>query len=319
VLKALLTLCPRAIGALALMACFVFASCSINRTALQMTADAMTGGVRSSTVFTGDNDPELVGDSLPLLIKTFELLREQLPDHEGLNLQTGSLEVMYANAFIEGPAERLPATAFAQKKFQLDRAKNLYLRADQVLKAELELKFPGLGAALAAGNPGPVLAKAQKTDVPLLYWESAAVMSAFALTPLDVSLSVRVKDVDALMARAYALDPDYDEGTLDEFYISYYGSLPEGLGGSKDLAKAHFEAALKKDKGLSAGPYVAYAQAVSVPNQDYPEFKKLLTAALAIPVDEVSSHRLVNILSQRKANWLLAQKDDLFLDTGDAP
>lgn len=311
--------CSRAAGVLTLVAVWSLSSCSMSQVALRMTADAMTGGVRSSTVFTGDDDPELVGDSLPVLIKTFELMREQLPDHEGLSLQTGSLEVMYANAFVQGPAERLPAGQFDLKRAQLDRARKLYLRADRVLKAALEQKFPGLTSALASGTAGPLLAKAEKTDVPLLYWESAAVMSAFALAPLDVTLSVRVKGIETLMARAYALDPDYDEGTLDEFYISFYGSLPEGMGGSKVLAKEHFEAALKKDKGLSAGPYVAYAQAVSLPNQDYPEFKSLLEKALAIRVEEPSTHRLVNILSQRKAEWLLAQKDDLFVDTGDAP
>jgi len=246
-------------------------------------------------------------------------MREQIPDHEGLNLQTGSIEVMYANAFVQGPAERLPASQFDRKHEQLDRARRLYLRADKVLRAELELKFPGLGAALADGKGERLLAKAKKSDVPLLYWESAAVMSAFALAPFDVSLSVRVKDVAVLMARAYALDPDFDDGSLDEFYISFYGSLPEGLGGSRTLAKDHFDAAVRKTKGLSAGAYVAYAQAVSVPNQDYPEFKRLLEAALAVPLDKAPAHRLVNILSQRKAAWLLAQKDDLFVDTGDAP
>jgi len=272
-----------------------------------MAADAMTG-VRSSTVFTGDDDPELVGDSLPVLIKTFELMREQLPDHEGLNLQTGSLEVMYANAFVQGPAEMLPASQNAVKRTQLDRALRLYLRADRVLKAELEYKFPGFS-----------IAKAKKSDVPLLYWESAAILSALALAPYDVNLSVRVKEAQALLDRAYALDPDFDDGALDELLISFYGSLPPSLGGDKALAQLHFEAAVTKGHGNSAGPYVAYAQAISVPNQDYPGFKKLLDAALAISVDAFPSRRLVNILAQRKAAWLLAQKDDLFIDTGDAP
>jgi len=305
------------LGAL-LLATLALSSCSINRTALQLVADAMTG-VRSSTVFTGDDDPELVGDSLPLLIKTFELMREQLPDHEGLNLQTGSLEVMYANAFVQGPAEMLPSNQFDRKRTQLDRARKLYLRADRVLKAELEYKFPGLAASWASGSSGPLLSKAKKGDVPLFYWESAAVMSALALSPTDVNLSVRVKEVTVLMARAYELDPDFDDGTLDEFYIAFYGSLPPGLGGDKALAKGHFDAAVKKTGGTSAGPYLAYAQAVSLPNQDYPEFKRLLQAALAISVDVAPAHRLVNILAQRKAAWLLAQKDDLFIDTGEAP
>jgi len=305
--------------ALLLSAFLVLSSCATtNKLALGAVANALAG-TQSSTVFTGDDDPELVGESLPVFIKTFEALREQLPHHQGLILQTGSLEVMYANAFVQGPAQRLPADQFDQKRFQLDRALKLYLRADKVLKAGLELRFPGLEKALAEGTAEPLLAKANKNDVPLLYWESAAVMSAFALAPLDVALSVRVKGVTALMARAYALDPNYGDGTLDEFYISFYGALPDGLGGSKVLAKRHFDTALLKDKGQEAGPYLAYVQAVSLPNQNFPEFKKLLKAALAIDVDKDPSHRLVNILAQTEARWLLAHKDDLFLDTGDTP
>ena len=178
---------------------------------------------------------------------------------------------------------------------------------------ELELKFPGLRKALAADSAAPLLAKATKADVPFLYWESAAIMSAFALAPLDVGLSVRVKEARALMARAYALDPDFGGGTLDEFYISFYGSLPAGMGGNKALAKEAFERALRKGGGKTAGPYVAYALAVSIPNQDYAEFKSLLDAALAVGLDS-PFNRLANILAQRKAAWLIAHQDDLFVD-----
>ena len=267
-----------------------------------------------STVFTGDNDPELVGDSLPLLIKMFETLQEQLPDHEGLNLQTGSLTIMYANAFVQTPAEVLPPDQADRKKEQLERAKKLYLRGEKFIMHELELKFPGIRGKLASDSAGPLLAKAKKADVPFLYWESAAIMAAFALTPLDIELSVRVKEAKALMARAYELDPDFGGGSIDEFYISFYGALPESMGGDKALARKHFEAAVKKGGGKTCGPYVAYATAISLPNQDYPEFKKMLDAALAISVDDSPANRLVNTLAQRKAAWLLAHQDDLFID-----
>jgi len=298
---------------LGLLLFLAMSSCSVNRIALRMTADAMTG-VGRSTVFTGDDDPELVGDSLPLLLKMYETLQEQLPDHEGLNLQTGSLTIMYANAFVQTPAEVLPPNQAEKKKDQLERAKKLYLRGERLIIHELELKFPGIKAALAAGSASPLLAKAKKADVPLLYWESAAIMSAFALSPLDIGLSVRVKEAKALMARAYTLDSNFGGTSLDEFYIAFYGSLPESLGGDKALAKRHFDLAVKKGGGKAAGPYVAYVSAISIPNQDYTEFKTLITAALAVNVDDVPANRLVNILAQRKAAWLLAHQDDLFLD-----
>ena len=288
-------------------------SCSLNRIALRMSADAMSA-VGPSTVFTGDDDPQLVGDSLPLLIKMYETLQEQLPDHEGLNLQTGSLTIMYANAFVQTPAEVLPPDQGERKRQQLERAKKLYLRGEKFLMHELELKFPGIQSALAADSAGPLLAKAKKADVPFLYWESVAILAAFSLSPLDIGLSVRVKEAKVLMARAYTLDPNFGGGSLDELYISFYGALPASLGGDRALAKKHFEEALKKGKGKNCGPYVAYATAVSIPNQDYPEFKTLIDAALAINVEDSPPNRLVNILAQRKAAWLLAHREDLFLD-----
>lgn len=292
----------------------VLGSCSVNRLAVQWTADALTG-MNRSTVFTGEDDPELVADSLPLLLKANEVLLEQLPEHAGLNLQTGSLTVMYANAFVQGPAEQLPVTAGTQKREALARAEKLYRRAERVLAQALERRFPGLWEAFASGDPAPLLARAQAGDVPLLYWESAAVMSAFALAPLDVGLSVKVKVVHRLMARAYALDPDWNHGGLDEFYISFYGALPPSLGGNQDLASQHFEAAVRKQKGRGAGAYLAYATVVSMPNQDYRQFRLLIDAALAVDVDANSDMRLVNTLAQRKARWLLANQDDFFLDT----
>jgi hypothetical protein len=57
-----------------------------------------------------ENDPEIVADSLPTLIKTMEAVLASDPENEGLGLTVGSAYIMYANAFVEGtgqsPAER---------------------------------------------------------------------------------------------------------------------------------------------------------------------------------------------------------------------
>jgi len=52
-----------------------------------------------------------------------------------------------------------------------------------------------------------------------------------------------------------------------------------------------------------------------VPAQDYRQFRLLVDAALAVDLDANPELRLVNTLAQRKARWLLAHQDDLFLDT----
>ncbi|HUP45598.1 MAG TPA: TRAP transporter TatT component family protein, partial [Thermoanaerobaculia bacterium] len=58
------------------------------------------------------------------------------------------------------------------------------------------------------------------------------------------------------------------------------------------------------------------AEALSVPDQNRQEFSELLERALAIDPDARPEWRLQNILAQRRAAWLLAHHEDLFLDTG---
>ncbi|MDR0569125.1 MAG: TRAP transporter TatT component family protein, partial [Spirochaetaceae bacterium] len=114
------------------------------------------------------------------------------------------------------------------------------------------------------------------------------------------------------------LDPDYGNGTLDEFYILFYGSLPSSIGGDRAKAEEHFKRAKEKTKGLSAGPYVSYAQSIAIPAQDYETFKDSLEKALAIDPDAEPSNRLVNILAQRKARYLLDNAENYFFGIGDS-
>jgi len=281
-------------------------SCSINKMAIKAVSDALTG-TGSADVFTSDPDPRLVGDALPFAIKMYETLLSQNPDHQGLLLTTGSLFVMYANAFVQGPAEMLDPIDFYDERIEgLDRAKALYLRGNELLYSALDKKYPGFGAAtVQAGTLMPLLQKCKKDDVPLLYWTVASGISAYSIDVFDFNLGSRISEWDAMIARAYELDPDFNNGAIDDFYILFYAALPETMGGDKAKAEIHFTRALEKSHFLAAGPYVSYAKAICIPAQDYDGFKENLEKALAIDPDEDPSNRLVNILSQRKARHLL--------------
>jgi predicted anti-sigma-YlaC factor YlaD len=62
-----------------------------------------------------------------------------------------------------------------------------------------------------------------------------------------------------------------------------------------------------------AGPFVALAGSVAVQKQNVTEFKDLLHRALAIDPDARPEWRLVNLILQRRARWLLSRTDELFL------
>jgi predicted anti-sigma-YlaC factor YlaD len=292
---------------------FSFTACSINKMAIRAVSDALTGE-GSSAVFTGDSDLQLVGDALPFAIKMYESLLASNPNHPGLILTTGSLFVMYANAFVQSPVEFLPIEQYEERQTALERARRLYLRGADILYGGLEKKYPGFGGASAEGALETYLARMTRADVPLLYWTSAGYLSAYSLDPFDLKLGSRVPDLMAWINRAYELDPDFNNGALDEFYILALSALPESLGGDKTKVAVHFDRALEKSRGLLAGPYVSYAQAVLIPAQDYEGFKANLEKALSLDVDADPPNRLVNILAQKKARLLLDTAYNYFLE-----
>jgi predicted anti-sigma-YlaC factor YlaD len=279
--------------------------------AVGMVADALSSG--ESTVFTGDDDPELVGDSLPFALKLYESLLEQVPKHEGLNLATGSGFIMYANAYIHDKAMYLSDIEYKKKEALQIRAKKLYLRGRDRLLKVLEWKYPGFSESLQTDNFGAFLQKIKKKDVPFLYWSGAGWMGAYSVDPFDLDLSVTIKKAAIIMEQALKLDETYGDGAIHSFYISYYGSMPENLGGDEEKAYYHFNKAIKISDNLTAGPYVSLATSVSINNQNAEEFKKLPKKALEIDVNQKPNSRLVNILNQRKAKWLLENIGDFFL------
>ncbi len=80
----------------------------------------------------------------------------------------------------------------------------------------------------------------------------------------------------------------------------------------------HFKQALDLSKGRKAGLFVSYAEALAVPQQNRDEFTRLLEQAIAINPDMHTDNRLLNLVAQRRARWLLERTDDLIL-AGDQP
>jgi predicted anti-sigma-YlaC factor YlaD len=286
-------------------------SCSLNKVAVNLVANTLSSG--DSTVFTGEEDPQLVADALPFAMKLYESLLEQTPENEDLLLTTGSIFTMYANAFVQTPASMLPESEYERQQQMLERAKKLYLRGRGYLLRALELRYPGFGEYLKAGDLEQALAPTEIEDVSLLFWTAASWLGAFSTDTFDMELLLNLSKPIALLNRALELDDAWSDGMIHDTLISIYGSLPAAMGGSQEKARYHFEKAVEYSKGLSPSPYVALAGTVSVANQDAKEFKQLLTQAIAINPDDNPDNRLQILLSQEKARWMLDHIEDFFL------
>ncbi len=287
-------------------------SCSINKLVNKKLADALSSD-NSGTVFTGDNDPELVGDALPFAIKMYESVLASVPDHQGLQLKTGSVYIMYANAFLHTPASMMSDNSFHEKEFKFKRARNLYLRGRDILLKALNKKYPGFLKDIHGGRHDIALSRTDNSDVQLLYWAGAGWMGAYAIDPFDSEMGLTLPVAAALMNRVKVLAPDFNKGALNDFFIMYYGSLPEHMGGSSDKAREYFKRTVKETKGSTLSPYLSLATTVSVKEQNVKEFRELLKKALEIDITKFRENLLVNTIYRRKAEWYLRHEEDFFL------
>jgi predicted anti-sigma-YlaC factor YlaD len=286
--------------------------CSFRKTTVNMVAGSLS---KESTgeVFSGDDDPQLVGDALPFTIKLYESLVATSPNNPMLLLATGRALCMYAYAYVQMPAEQLSYNELAEKEEMLERSKHLYLRALHDILTALSLRHHHFSDAFENNDFETAFKTITIRDTSYLYWAGAAWMAAFTADKSDVTLAVDIPKAVALIKKVLDFKDSYGEGAAHEFFISYYGALPAAMGGSEEKARQHFALAVKYSRGLKLSPYIALATTISVKNQDLREFKSLLETALKINVNKNTMNRLVNILNQQKARWLLEHSDNFFL------
>lgn len=293
-----------------LMLCISLTSCSIRSIAIKSVADGLSSG---SNIFASDNDPELVRDAIPFGLKMYESLLEKTPRHKDLLLTTARGFTQYAYAFVQFEADLKEDSDLAMAIALRKRAQSLYLRARDYAARGLEVDHPAFMTALQVDVQSALKPMTRK-DVPYLYWMGASWAAAIAVSGDNLDLLSEINIVEAIMNRAIELDEAFNYGALHEFFIAFDGGRSEAMGGNLKRARLHFDRVIELTEGKKVSPYVSLAQNVSVKQQDVEEFKKLLKLGLSVNLDDGPLFRLENIISQRKAKWLLSRIEDLFLD-----
>ncbi len=303
------------LSAILFIACSVL-QCSVKSLAMAKISDALTQS-SGSTVFTGDNDPELIGDALPVLIKIHESLVHRQSEDAALLRATGRLCVLYAYAYIQLPAKKDRLTDAARFRHETERAKKMFLRARGYCLDALELRHPGFTDVLLQHNPDSALGMTTEADTAFLYWASMAWMGAITADKSDIGLMISMPRAVSLMDRAYSYNPDFDNGAIHEFYLSYYAGLPPSMGGSIEKAKIHFKKAVALTDGKKVGPYLSMASTVAVNTQDAALFEAMCDSAYAIDIDQYPHYRLMNTIHLRQLAWYRSNKDRFFVITSD--
>ena len=286
------------------------AGCSVRRYAINKIGDALAAG---GSTYESDEDIQLVGDALPFGLKLIESLLAESPNHRGLLMAACQGFTTYAYVYVQRDADKIADEDIQAANVIRARARRLYLRAHRYGMRGLEVSHRGISEQLR-NSPATAAAALVKKDVPLVYWTAAALGSAISVGRNDAELLARLPEVASLLDRAIALDESWQQGALHEFHVVFASSRPGGP--DYNAIQKHFDRALELSKGNHAALFVAYAEAVSVPKQDAVQFRAMLGKALDIDPNETEEIRLVNLIAQERATWLLQRIDDLILDAG---
>jgi predicted anti-sigma-YlaC factor YlaD len=296
------------VGALVML--LMVGGCSVKRYAINTVGDILASG---DSVYESDNDIALVGEALPFSLKLVESLLAESPHHRGLLLTAARGFVLYAYAYVHYDAEQAALEDLDRARALRDRARGLYLRAFGYALRAAEQAYPGFADTLSSQPEAAarMITGSDEEDIALLYWTAASLGLAISVSKNEPALLVRLPEVEALLDRALALDETWHAGALHEFKITWAASQP--LRANPEEMRFHYERALALSQGRYASVYVAYAEAVALPSQDRASFVALLEKALAIDPDVAPEHRLLNLIAQRRARWLLTRIDQLFL------
>ena len=282
-------------------------ACSAKQIGLNRMADALT---TTASLYGRDNDIELVRAAAPSTLKLVEMVLEEQPNHVGLLTTACTGFTQYSYGFLHVDAEVAEASDPARAEELRTRAGLMYERARGYCTRALEVRHRGFRDALAR-DPAQILGRMGAADVPNLYWLAVAWTAEMSLAKNQLLRLQELVTVRALFARALAIDEAWDRGAIHEAMIAVEG-MPALLGGSVERATKHFNRAIELSKGGSAFAYVTMATSVDLPARDRAAFDRRLKAALAIDVNAEPASRLVTLVAQKRARFLLSRAAALF-------
>ena len=175
-----------------------------------MVADMLSQ--EGSVLFTGENDPVLVGDALPFALKLYEALLETDPENSQLLLATGKAYCLYAYAYIQNPAELLPDEEYEKQERELKRAERMYNRAKGYLETALAMENSAFFSAYINNSVQEAFQYCDAQDIPYLYWTAAAGMGAFSTNPFDMAQLLAAPKYVDILKKVIELDESFDKG-----------------------------------------------------------------------------------------------------------
>ena len=242
------------------------------------------------------DDPALIESGLPAYLLAVDGLISQNPDSAALHSAGAQLFALYGSRFAT-PERAVTLTAKARR----------YGDRGICLAHEPACHWAGADFTRFVAE----LEGVGKKEIGPLYSYAVAWLANLDATSEDWTAVAELPWVEAVLARALALDETYEEGALHG-YLGILTSLrPPALGGQPEVARRHFERAIELSGGRDLSIKVEYAKRYARLVFDQELHDRLLTEVLGAPVD-APRKTLFNVLARQEAQTLLASSKEYF-------
>lgn len=156
------------------------------------------------------------------------------------------------------------------------------------------------------------LARAQKNDVPSLFWGSLAWLTWIQQQQGAPAAMADLVAVEKIMTRLLALDETFQKGALHLFFGGLLATRPAMIGGNLEGSRQHFERALTISNNSFLLIQATYAETYARLTLDKRLHDRLLKEVVDFPLQSAPESALSNAIAQRKAARLL--EEDYFAE-----
>lgn len=250
----------------------------------------------SATILSHD-EPETVKQAIPTYLILLSSLIRGDQDNVDLLISGSRLYGSYASVFVEDRERkiRLSKRAFAYA----EHAVCIQLPKSCATKTMSYHEFE------------QIIKGFKKEDAPVLFAYGTAWAGLIQANSADWNAVAELPKAKAIIARVLQLDETISNGDAHLYMGVMESLLPPAMGGKPEVAKKHFERALKISKRKNLMAFLLYAEKYARLLFDRELHDKLLNELLAVNVRN-SKTLLIDTIARDKAKELLVSADDYF-------
>lgn len=242
-------------------------------------------------------DPELVRTAAPAYLLMLDALVATYPDDETFLIPAAKLYGAYAGVF-SNDEEQTRRMANRAKEYALralcENEEDLCLALDQQVE-DIKIELEDL----------------DEDELNLVYTFASSLASWIQANSNDWDAVAQLPKVKTLFKWVLSYDADYDNGTAQVYMGVLESQLPPSLGGRPDLAKMHFENAIRASNGHHLMAKVLYAQQYARLLFEKELHDRLLMEVIAAD-PKAEGLTLINQLAKQQAEVLLAESAEYF-------